>query len=450
MNTINDVHVMQCHYPYKPLLTARGSKHTPFHERLKAAGAQFNDVSGWEVPDWFGDSSGLSATEICAQRDNATSLLFAKNNDNPVYEWGAPYFFSNWQREHQACREGVVMIDMSFMAKFMVQGRDAGVALNRLCTSNIDGPEHTITYTQLLNDDGCLEGDVTVCKLAPEKFLVIATDTMHRHVDTWLQRHLDPDAKKHVFHSDVTGGYAQLNIQGPLARKVMEKLTDTDMSDEAFPFRAAKPIAVGFATALCARITYVGELGYELHIPSEHALTVFDQVNAAGKEFGLLPVGLKALSSLRMEKAYRDYGHDMDNLDSLLEVGLGFTADYEKVGGFIGKDKVVKQKADMKSNKGLSRRLVQVLVRENPTVMMYHGEVLWRNGVRVGDVRAASYGHTLGGAVGLGMIEEKQGVVVNKAYVEGGNWEVEVGNNKFPIEVSLTPMYDPKNLKIKA
>lgn len=345
------------------------------------------------------------------------------------------------------------MIDMSFMAKFLVQGRDAGAALNRLCTANIDGDVDMITYTQFLNEDGCLEADVTVCKLASDKFLVIATDTMHRHVDTWLRRQLDPSATKHVFHSDVTGGYAQLNIQGPLSRHVMARLTDTDMSNEAFPFRTAKSIAVGLTTVLCARITYVGELGYELHIPAEHALTVYDMVTTAGKEFGLQPAGLKALSSLRMEKAYRDYGHDMDNLDSLMEVGLGFTADLQKEGGFIGMEHVVKQKAELKAKKGLSRRLVQVLVTENPSVMLYHGEVLWRNGVRVGDVRAASYGHTLGGAVGLGMVEgdcDSQGVVVNKAYLEGGVWEVEVGNEKYPVRVSLAPMYDPKNLKIKA
>ena len=421
------------------------------------------------MPDWFGDADGLSAKEICAQRNDTSAMLLAKDNNEPVYEWNAPYFFGNWQREHQACREGVALIDMSFMAKFIVQGRDAGVALNRLCTADINGAVDTITYTQILNEDGCLEGDVTVCKLSSEKFLVIATDTMHRHVDTWLQRQLDPCASKHVFHSDVTGGYAQLNIQGPLARQVMIQLTDTDMSHEAFPFRKAKSIAIGLTTVLCARITYVGELGYELHIPAEHALTVYDQVTLAGKDFGLQPAGLKALSSLRMEKAYRDYGHDMDNLDSLLEVGLGFTADVHKEGGFIGKEHVVKQKADLKANKGLSRRLIQVLVTENPTVMLYHGEVLWRNGVRVGDVRAASYGHTLGGAVGLGMVEgieassacDKEGggggggeggerVMVNKSFLQEGVWEVEVGNQKYPIRVSLTPMYDPKNLKIKA
>lgn len=402
------------------------------------------------MPDWYGDSAGLSAAEICAQRDQSATPLLAKSNVDPVYEWGAPYFSENWRQEHQACRQGVVMIDMSFMAKFMVQGRDAGPALNRLCTADVDGPEHTITYTQLLNDDGKVEGDITVCKLSPEKYLVIATDTMHHHVNTWLQRNLDPSASKHVLHSDVTGGFAQLNIQGPLARKVMENLTDTDMSNEAFPFRAARTIAVGLTRVLCARITYVGELGYELHIPSEHALTVFDQVAAVGREFGLRPAGLKALGSLRMEKGYRDFGHDMDNMDSLLEVGLGFTADYEKEGGFIGKEHVERQKAELKARKGLSRRLVQVLVTGSPAVRMYHGEVLWRDGVRVGDVRAASYGHTLGGAVGLGMVEASGGGVVNKAFLEEGVWEVEVGNERHACRLSLTPMYDPKNLTIKA
>ena len=430
-------------------MTARGAKHTPFHERLNAAGAQFNDVSGWEVPDWFGDETGLSSEEICSMRHSSDQPLFAKNDNEPVYEWCQPYFFENWKREHMACREGVMAIDMSFMAKSMVQGRDAGVALNHLCTADIDGDVNTITYTQFLNDTGCLEADVTVCKLAHNKFFVIATDTMHRHVGTWLQRNLNPSGDKHVFVSDVTGGFAQLNIQGPLSRNVMEKLTDTDMSHENFPFRMAKDISIGLARVLCARITYVGELGYELHIPAEYALCVYDEVIDAGKEFGLRHGGLKALGSLRMEKAYRDYGHDMDNLDSLLEVGLGFTADMQKAGGFIGKDHVAQQKAFLKEKKGLPRRLVQVLVVNNPNVMMFHGEVIWRNGKRVGDVRAASYGHTLGGAVGLAMIEEAGGILINKAYLAEGEWEVEIANEKFPVKVSLSPMYDPKNLKIK-
>jgi glycine cleavage system aminomethyltransferase T len=345
----------------------------------------------------------------------------------------------------------------------------------------------TITYTQFLNEDGKMEADVTVCKLSTDKFIVIATDTMHRHVETWLSRHLDPTGTLHVVSHDVTGGYAQLNIQGPRSRELLQAITDANMEDEMFPFRAARTIAIGHAPVLCARITYVrplehcssffisplmllqvGELGFELHIPTEFSSHVYDRIMQVGPQYGLVHAGLKALGSLRLEKGYRDYGHDMDNMDrhfspssssssssssspsshdSLMEVGLSFTANFTKPGGFIGDRHVKEQKDSLKQNSGLPRRLVQYLVLD-PEPMVYHGEVIWRNGQRVGDVRIGSYGHTLGGAVGLAMIENT-GEMVNKNYLETGHWEIEVAEKKFPVKVSLAPMYDPKNARIK-
>jgi glycine cleavage system aminomethyltransferase T len=250
----------------------------------------------------------------------------------------------------------------------------------------------------------------------------------------------------------VTGGYTQLNLQGPRSRELVQRLTDTDMSNEAFPFRTCKEVAMGLARVTVARITYVGELGYELHIPTEFATHVYDLVVQEGKNLGLVHAGLKALGSLRMEKAYRDFGHDMDNLDTLLEVGLGFTADMAKPGGFIGKEAVQRQQAEMKAHKGLPRRLVQVLCLD-PAPMMFHAEVVRRDGVVVGDVRVGSYGHTLGGAVGLCMVSVPAGgphAVVNKDFLESGTWEVEIAGKLYPVKASLNPMYDPKNLKIKA
>ena len=335
-----------------------------------------------------------------------------------------------------------------------------------MSTANVDGAKDTITYTQWLNEAGTLEGDVTVMKQEDDKFVVIVTDTMHRHAETWMKKHIGMSLKtsanlteednqgapraNSVYITDVTGAYAQLNIQGPRSRELLQLLTNTDMSDGAFPFRTAREIAIGFGRATCARITYVGELGYELHIPTEHALHIYERVIEASEkhQIGAQHVGLKALASLRLEKGYRDYGHDMDNTDSLIEMGLGFTADMDKNEAFIGKDTVVAQKKELKSCKGLPKRLVQVLVLD-PEAMMYHGEILWRDGVRVGDVRAAAYGHTLGGAVGLGLVEPGSGAMVNKAYLEGGKWEVEIVDRRYPAKVSLSPLYDPKNAKIK-
>jgi 4-methylaminobutanoate oxidase (formaldehyde-forming) len=298
-----------------------------------------------------------------------------------------------------------------------------------------------ITYTQWLNESGTLEADLTVTKLTDERFLVVVTDTMVRHAETWMKRHVPQGA--HASITDVTSAYGQLNVQGPNSRALLQKLTSADLSNEAFPFRTAREIDIGFARALCIRITYLGELGYELYVPAEQATHVYDRIVEAGREFGLVHAGLKALGSLRMEKGYRDYGHDIDNTDVPYEVGLGFALDLGKPGGFIGKEAVLAQKA-----KGpLTRRLVQVLLKD-PEPLMFHAEVVRRDGVPVGYVRAASYGHTLGGAVGLAMIEPR--VPVDAAYLGSGRWEVDVAGKLYPAVVSLRPLYDPEMKRIRA
>jgi 4-methylaminobutanoate oxidase (formaldehyde-forming) len=413
--------VYKCHYPFMALETARGVRRSPFHQRLAAAGAYFREVSGWESPDWYGTPGEVP--------------------DPGPLSWGRPSWFHRWEQEHRAARERVIVMDMSFMGKFLVQGRDAGRCLNRISGNQVDGPVGVITYTQWLNEGGTLEADLTVTKLAEDRYLVVVTDTMVRHAETWLRRHIPEDAYASV--TDVTSAYGQLNVQGPRSRALLQKLTGTDLSNEAFPFRAAREIDVGFARVLCIRITYLGELGYELYIPAEQATHVYDRVLAAGEEFGLAHAGLKALGSLRMEKGYRDYGHDIDNTDVPYEVGLGFALDLKKPDGFIGKEAVLAQKA----RGPLTRRLVQVLVKD-PQPLMFHAEVVRRDGVSVGYVRAASYGHTLGGAVGLAMIEPK--VVVDEAYLGSGHWEVDIAGGLYPAVVSARPLYDPQMKRIHA
>jgi 4-methylaminobutanoate oxidase (formaldehyde-forming) len=413
--------VYKCHYPFMSLETARGVRRSPFHERLAAAGAYFREVSGWESPDWYGSPGTTPAP-------------------GPL-SWGRPSWFGLWQEEHRAARERVIVMDMSFMGKFLVEGRDAGRILNRISGNQVDGATGVITYTQWLNEGGTLEADLTVTKLAEERYLVVVTDTMVRHAETWLKRHVPEDA--HAAVTDVTSAYGQLNVQGPHSRALLQKLTSADLSDAAFPFRTAREIDLGFARVLCIRITYIGELGYELYIPAEQAVHVYDRIVAAGEEFGLAHAGLKALGSLRMEKGYRDYGHDIDNTDGPLEVGLGFALDLKKPEGFIGKEAVLAQKA----RGPLTRRLVQVLVKD-PQPLMFHAEVVQHDGAPVGYVRAASYGHTLGGAVGLAMIEPK--VVVDETYLASGRWEVDIAGTVYPAVVSARPFYDPQMKRIHA
>ena len=398
--------------------TARGVKRSPIHDRLAENRAYFRDVSGWEGADWFAPE-GVEPT--------VTELT-----------WGRQNWFGYWADEHRAVREGVGLMDMAFMAKFLVQGPDAGRALERISANRVDGDPGVITYTQWLNDAGLLEADLTVTKLDDDRFWVVASDTAHRHVESWMRRHFGDDR---AYVTDMTSAYAQINVQGPLSRQLLQSITSVDMSNEAFPFRTAREIDLGYARALCVRITYLGELGYELYVPAEQAMHVYERLREAGDPIGLRHTGLKALSSLRMEKGYRDYGHDIDNTDSVLEAGLGFAVDLDKE--FIGRDAVVK----LKESGPLTKRLAQVRLAD-PEPLMFHGEVVYRDGVPVGYVRAASYGHTLGGAVGLAMIDP--GEPVTSDLINSGAWEVDVAGKRYPASASLRPMYDPDNARIRS
>ena len=269
--------VYKVHYPDHQPATARGAKQSPLHDRLRAAGAYFRDVSGWEAPAWYAPEG----REAVVEKES-----FGREN-----------WFPYWEAEHLACRNDVALFDMSFMSKFLVQGQDAGSFLNRLSTANVDGEAGKITYTQWLNEQGFMEADLTVTKLEDEdQFLVVATDTMHNHVLSHMMKRLTK--VDHVFVTDMTGRYAQINLQGPRSRDLLQSLTSVDLSD--FGFRQAAEIDIGFARLLCIRITYVGELGYELFVPVEQAAHVYDHIVKAGSDFHLRHAGLRALGSLRM------------------------------------------------------------------------------------------------------------------------------------------------------
>jgi len=328
------------------------------------------------------------------------------------------------------------------MAKFAVQGRDAGRELDRLSAGRVDAEPGRITYTQWLNDDGRIEADLTVTKLADDEFYVVASDTAHRHALTWMRRQFDArDARAAA--TDVTSGYALLSVQGPRSRALLAAVTSADVSDAAFGYRTARHIDIGLARVLCIRITYVGELGYELHIPAEQAVHVYDRLVEAGRAIGLRHAGLKALSSLRLEKAYRDYGHDIDNTDTVLEAGLGFAVALDKPGGFVGRDAIAAQRAAGPP----SRRLVQVLLAD-PEPLLFHAEIVRRDGREVGYLRSASYGWTLGGAVGLAMVTAG-GDPVDQAWLDAGDWGVQIGDLIAPARVSLRPAYDPAGQRVR-
>ena len=399
--------------------SARGARKSPFHDRLAAAGAWFGESDGWEYADWYAPQGVEPTVELSWKRQN---------------------WFNYNAAEHKAAREGVILMDLTPMSKFLVQGRDAEKVLNYICARDVNVDIGRCVYTTWLNERGTIEVDLTVTRLAEDQFQIVSSWSVHTHVLTWLKRHTPPDA--FVTVTDVTSAYSLINIQGPKSRQFLTKLTSADMSNQAFPYLTMQEIDIGYALVKALRITYLGELGWELYVPSEFSLHVYDLLVESGVDAGLKHAGLSALDTLRMEKAYRDYGHDIDNLDTPLEVGLGFTVEADKPVDFIGKEAFLKQRASGTLNK----RLVQFLL-EDPQPLLHGGEPIYRDGVRVGDIHSGNYGHTLGGAVGLGPISNKDGV--SKEYIQAGKFEIEVVGMRYPARASLRAMYDPKNEKFK-
>jgi glycine cleavage system aminomethyltransferase T len=326
-------------------------------------------------------------------------------------------------------------MDMSFMAKLSVTGSEAGAVLDHLSAGDVNGDAGWITYTQWLNDDGRIEADLTVSKLDDERFWVVASDTAHGHVRALLDRAAHG---RDVRIEDATRGVGQLNLQGPLSRDVLATLTDADLSTEAWPFRGVREIEVAGVPVTCARITYLGELGYELYVAADRALELYDAMAADSR---VKPVGLKALASLRMEKAYRDFGHDIDNTDCPLDVGLGFAVAWDT--DFRGKTALLERKAAFPS----TQRLVQLRLLD-PEPLLYHAEPVLRGGEVVGYVRSASYGWTLGAAVGLAFVSAD--VPVTKEWLDAESWQVDIAGERHDAEVSLRPMYDPTSARVRA
>ena len=412
--------VYAAHTPGTQLRSSRGAFRSPLHDRLVAAGAYLRDVSGWESAAWY---AGAGRTP------EATP------------SWGRQPWWEHWAAEHRAVREAVGVLDMSFMAKFAVRGPAAGTVLDRLSAGAVDTEDGRITYTQWLGADGGVDADVTVTRLAADDFLVVASDTAHGKARMLLDRGVG-EAGATV--TDVTEDLALLSVQGPASRAVLEAVAPgTDWSTAAFPFRAARRVVVAGAEVLAVRVTYVGELGWELYVPAGDAEAVWDAVHAAGAAHGIRPVGLSALSSLRLEKGYRDFGHDLDNTDDVWGAGLGFAVALDKPGGFVGREATLAAK-----EAGTPRHRIVSVVLGDPEPLLFHGEPVLRDGVPVGDVRSGSYGWTVGAAVGLAGVGHPEGVT--REWLASGSWEVDVAGTRYPATVSLRPPYDPTSARVTA
>jgi len=406
-------------YPNKQFKTARNVRKSAFHDRLAEAGAYFGMYAGWEYPDWFAPQGVEPKVE---------------------YSWGRQNWFEYSAAEHRATRENVTILDYSVMGKLLVQGHDVEKVLNRICANNVAVPIGRCVYTQWLNETGTIEADLTVTRLAEDQYLILTGDGTITAVQAWLRRHIPVDA--HIYVTNITSAYSVLNIQGPKSRDFLSGLTNANLSNEAFPFLTMQQIDIGYALVKALRITYVGELGWELYIPTEFSLHVYDLLVEAGVEFGLKHLGLQALESLRLEKAYRDYGGDIDNTDTPLEVGLGYFVDFDKPGGFIGRDALFRLKES-----GYRYRMPQFLL-EDPEPLLYFGEIIYRDGEHVGHIMAGGYGHTLGASVGVGPVEN-EGETVSVDFIKSGSYEIDIAGVRYPAKASLRPMYDPKLERVR-
>ena len=406
------------HWPFRQPETARGVRTSVLHQRLTDLGACFGETAGWERANWF-----------------------APKGVEPVYEYsyGRQNWFDHSAREHRSVRENVGVFDMSSFGKYLVQGRDACQVLERVSANRMDVDPGRVVYTQWLNDDGGIEADLTVTRLSDEEYLVVTAAASQTRDLHWLKSSIRPG--EHVFATDVTSAYSVLSVMGPRSREMLQTLTPTQLSNEAFPFGTSQEIEMGYALVRATRISYVGELGWEIYVPSEFTLDVFDRLADVGQEFQLQPAGLHALNSLRIEKAYRHWGHDIGPDDNPFHAGLGFAVDLDKPGGFRGRDALLRA-----VETPLRRRLVQFLLQD-PTFMLYHEEPIWRDGVRMGRTDAGMDGHTLGGCVGLGEVECDE--VIDRAFVSEGNWEIEIAGKRVSATASLSPMYDPRSERIK-
>jgi len=404
------------HFPYRQKATARGIRRTPFHQHLLVNGAVMGEVAGWERANWFATSGQTPEYE---------------------YSWKRQNFFENVASEHNAIRTNVGMYDMSSFGKIRVEGPDATAFLNYVGGGQYDVPTGKIVYTQFLNTSGGIEADVTITRLSETAYLVVTPAATRFADQTWMVRH---KGNFNVVITDVTAGEAVLAVMGPNARKLLQKVSPADFSNETNPFGTAQEIELGMGLARVHRVTYVGELGWEIYVSSDMAGHAFETLHEAGQDMGMQLCGMHMMDSARIEKGFRHFGHDITCEDHVLEAGLGFAVKTDK-SDFIGRDAVLRKK-----DEGLAMRLLQFKLTD-PEPLLYHNEPVLRDGTIVGYLSSGAYGHHLGGAMGLGYVPCKG---ESAADVLGSTYEIDVAGTRVRADASLKPMYDPASERAKA
>ena len=407
-------------WPFEEHSSARPCRRSPLYEQLKAQGACFGEKLGWERPNWFAD-------------------LAQGEQPEDAYSYGRQNWFAAVGREHRTIRERVAIIDQSSFAKFLLVGCDAEAALSWICANNIAKPPGSLTYTQMLNDKGGIECDLTVARLTEEQFYIVTGTGFVTHDFNWIKKNIPADLDASAV--DVTSSRAVLSLMGPKAREVLAKVCSDDVSNDAFPFASAREVSIAGAPVLALRITYVGELGWELHIPTEFTVSVYEALMEAGKDYGITNAGYRAIESLRLEKGYRAWGSDIGPDHTPLEVGMSWAVKLQSNILFQGREALLEQRA-----KPLQKRLACFTV-ENPDVVLLGRETIYRNGERVGWLASAGWGYTVAKNIGYGYVRNANGV--DQDYLLSGEYELEVATERVSCEIHLKPLYDPKMEQVK-
>jgi len=404
-------------WPHEEHSSARPHRTSPLYDVLKDQGAVFGEKFGWERPNWFA-ASGEQARDI--------------------YSFGRANWFEAVGREHRAVRAAAGLFDQSSFAKFALKGKGAMATLNRIAAADIDKPPGAVIYTQMLNEAGGIEADLTITRLAEHAFYIVTgTGSATRDFD-WISRHIPAGADCTL--SDVSQTKAVLSLMGPHARAILGVVSEADLSNAAFPFASARHIEIAACPVLALRLTYVGELGWELHMPVECAGGVYEALMAAGAAHGLVNAGYRAIESLRLEKGYRAWGSDIGPDHSPDEAGLGWAVRLDK-GDFIGRAAVVAQRA-----RGLKKRLACFTV-DDPDVVLLGRETIYRNGQRVGWLTSGGYGYSVEKPIGYGYVRNPEGV--DTAWLAAGEYELEVATTRIPARYQARPLHDPAMTRVK-
>ena len=416
------------HFPYRQFETGRNIKRSPIHFHLEKQGACFGETSGWERPNWFLNENELSQKKIPEYK----------------YSWKRQNWFSNSADEHKAIRNSLGLFDLSSFGKIRLSGKDSEDFLQKICGNNIAVPVGKIVYTQFLNDDGGIESDVTITRLSSDEFIIVTPAATIQKDLNWIKNHIPTDA--HCFSYDATSSEAVISIMGPNSRKFLQPLILNSLDNEDFPFGHAKEIEIGMSIARAHRISYVGELGWEIYISSDMAAHVFEQIQERSAEMPIKLCGLHSLDSCRIEKAYRHYGHDISTEDNIIEAGLGFAVKTQKpkskFGDFIGKNAV-----EIKKQEGVEKRLMQFVLND-PEPLLYHNEPIIKDDRIVGYLTSGNFGHHLGSSVGMGYVTCKQKGESPEEHLKG-NYMIDVAGKRYSANAYLKPAYDPLSNNVK-